>query len=456
MNKINTPIFIEYEIKSREFDGKLLLITHLLNAGFSKIYFGASLPLRTEAISHTNGVYFFKSVWKSEEILYKKLKEQGFILVLLHAEGGIYYKNNRSAIESSFNAEILDYFDYIFVYGNQIKEDIERIHGSQFKLKTIVTGEPRFDLLKPKYRIFFNDQLNRLKKKFNHYILINTSFSLANPHEGYTDLKKYFLDNLTFSQEAKQLYMLKMDFFPKVVNEFVKAINELALYFPNLIFVVRPHPSESENFYKEKFKGTNNIVVKKNGNVAAWILASLGVIHYDCTTGIEALLARKPVISYIPVKDDNVVAWLPIEASKKATELDDLLNEVNNIQKNEYDNTLDPVIKNILIDTINNFTSESAPLITNILSLKVCGSEKSLKTTNYLKCLILNINYNLKIILKCIVKRSNLSVAKFGKIDKKEIRKKIEVLQNILNFNNRVKIKRHTIHSYIICINKTK
>lgn len=450
MKKINNPVFIEYETKSREFDGKLLLITHLLNSGFSKVFFGASIPLRNEAISYTNGIYFFKSVWKSEEKLYIRLKERGFILVLIHAEGGIYYKDNNSSIESAFNREMLKYFDYNFVYGKTIKEDIERIHGSQFSSKTIVAGEPRFDLLKPAYASFFKNEIDRIKNTYNKFILINTSFSLANPHEGYINLKDYFLNNPTFSDEAKKLYLLKMDFFPKVVEEFINAINKLAVSFPDIFFIVRPHPSESEEFYKKKFDGINNIIITNKGNVVPWILASLGIIHYDCTTGIEALLAKKPVISYVPIINNKVVAWLPIEASKKVTALNELKDEVKNILRGNFSDNTDNTTKNILYSTINNFVSESTPIITKSLFFNASNLGKSVEKRKYNKYWIKFVDYNIKIIAKSVLRKKDISSSKFGKTSKNEIRNKIVSIQMIRDFGDKIQIKRHTINSFII------
>ena len=69
--------------------------------------------------------------------------------------------------------------------------------------------------------------------------------------------------------------------------------------------------------------------------VREWIVNAEAVIHYDCTTGIESLIAGKNVISFCPFYDENIVARLPIEISTKFTKIDDLIKFI----KDDYKNT---------------------------------------------------------------------------------------------------------------------
>ena len=109
----NTPIFIPFETKSREFDGKLLLISHLLNAGFKNIFLGSRGRTQKEALSHTNGLFIFKSLSVDDVPFYKLLKKRNYKIALLHVEGGIHYKDNEDSIKSTYPASI---FYYVFKY----------------------------------------------------------------------------------------------------------------------------------------------------------------------------------------------------------------------------------------------------------------------------------------------------------------------------------------------------
>ena len=76
--------------------------------------------------------------------------------------------------------------------------------------------------------------------------------------------------------------------------------------------VVRPHPSENINVWKNKTKNySNNIKIIRSGNIIPWLMASKLVIHNGCTTAIEGTLLDKTVISYRPNKNQNVETYLP-------------------------------------------------------------------------------------------------------------------------------------------------
>ena len=63
---------------------------------------------------------------------------------------------------------------------------------------------------------------------------------------------------------------------------------------------------EKMEIYKKEFKEFNNIEIIREGSAREWIVNSEAVIHYDCSTGIEALIARKNVISFCPFYDEKI------------------------------------------------------------------------------------------------------------------------------------------------------
>lgn len=451
---MNTPIFIEYETKNREFDGKLLLINYLLNAGFTKIYIGAAIPIRNEALSHTNGIYFFKSAWKDEENLYKQLKNRGFLLVLMHAEGGIYSKDNVKSIELLYNKSVIEYFDINFNFGKNIKQDIDKLYGDDKNFKNVISGEPRFDLLKPKFNALFHDSVNNLKNKYNNFILINTNFAVGNHSLGSERVIDLWKNSPILTEDTVNGYIRMMGYQAKVIDEFLSAISYISNRFPEINFIIRPHPSESQNLYIEKFKERKNIIVSKDNNVAIWIIASMGVIHYDCTTGIEAILAEKPVISYIPLVDEKFVAWLPIKTSKQVKNIKELAIQIELIMNHKFDNNNELKYKNLLEDSIFNFKSDSSPIIishilSSINNRNLLTSEFQLRNTT-----VFNIIYNFKAIIKKIIKYEKImqinSADKFGRTSLKEINYKILSLKYILNFSFEFHIRKHTIDSFFI------
>lgn len=91
---------------------------------------------------------------------------------------------------------------------------------------------------------------------------------------------------------------------------------ELALNFPHQRIVLRPHPSESLVFYQQAFASFPTVAVTRDDSVLPWIRAAELVVHSNCTTGIEAVLADRPVLNLLPDCDGRTE--LDVEVAREA------------------------------------------------------------------------------------------------------------------------------------------
>ena len=68
---------------------------------------------------------------------------------------------------------------------------------------------------------------------------------------------------------------------------------------PEVQFVVKPHPDESEKLHREFVAklGLNNVVIVKNVAIKELLIASDVVMNIYSTVGIEALSMGKPLVS---------------------------------------------------------------------------------------------------------------------------------------------------------------
>jgi hypothetical protein len=99
-------------------------------------------------------------------------------------------------------------------------------------------------------------------------------------------------------------------------GEFVVLIKELASAHPERSFVIRPHPSESLEFYKSAFATLGNVEIVRVGNVLTWIRGAAIVLHSNSTSGLEAVLAGRATVNFLPSAADRT--GLDVEVAREA------------------------------------------------------------------------------------------------------------------------------------------
>ena len=89
-------------------------------------------------------------------------------------------------------------------------------------------------------------------------------------------------------------------------DAFKDLIPRLNKAFPDHKLVVRPHPTENQDIYRQIAGRCKGVVVTNEGNVVPWLMATRAVIHNGCTTGVEAFLMGVPAISYRPHINETI------------------------------------------------------------------------------------------------------------------------------------------------------
>lgn len=93
--------------------------------------------------------------------------------------------------------------------------------------------------------------------------------------------------------------------------------------------IIRPHPSESHDPWRQLAAELPNVSVVYEGNIAEWLLAAELLIHNNCTTGVEAYLLGTDTIAYSAFRDEAYDLFLPNALSEEVFELDQLLDAVS-------------------------------------------------------------------------------------------------------------------------------
>ena len=319
-------LILPVETKARELTAKTFLACVAAARGWGVVLGGTKGIVRKNQELLPRGTYLEKSVSPTRKNHCLRIKEVGN-RVSAWCEEGLLYVNADAYRERRIDAECFDLIDYFFAWGEQQADDI--CSGlPRARNKIVLTGNPRFDLLRPELRGIFTRQAEELRRRFGKIILINTRFSAVNinksdPDFDYVAHLKAIGKIKSAAQEA--FWRRYVQLTGQVYPFFLELLPLLSREFSDHTIIVRPHPAENHAPWIEKSKDLPNVRVIFEGSVNEWLLAAKIMIHNNCMTGVEAFLLERPAISYRPVKDEAVEDALPDQVSLQASSAEELL-----------------------------------------------------------------------------------------------------------------------------------
>lgn len=331
-------IFIPVETKVRELHAKILLSCYAAEAGFSVIL-GMQAELLWMVKFLPRGVYVEKGVATQKIPETRLLKGLGNKIVAW-CEEGLVIVDQESYARDRVSSEVFSMLDLFFAWGNVQEEAIARKMGPEAD-KIVIAGNPRFDLLREPYRAVFSSDARKLKQEHGRFLLINTNFGLFNNFFG----PDYFIEKVMRAKgrirDAKHEKFFRdwVNHVGKVYEKFIDLLPVLSRSFPEHKIILRPHPSENHDSWKNAVQGLANVEVIHKGNAIPWILASDVLIHNSCTTGVEAHVLGKPVVAYRPVFSDLYEFELPRVVSIPAFTPQETVDRISEILDGNYGET---------------------------------------------------------------------------------------------------------------------
>lgn len=340
MQKTISPrrwLILPIDTKERELYGKILLAIIAAEKGWGIIIGSVGGTIRTKQTRLPRGIFIEKSITPSMISRINQAKANGN-RVSAWSEEGLIYINRDDYRERRLGQRPFAELDYYFAWGKQEAENIYSIIGHADSKKVVVSGNPRFDLLRQEWRKIFNISAKALHERYGSIILITTKFGLCNNRRGLNG--KDYIDHMRSigkitSQEQERLMYRAVDWERQGFLYFLKLIPVISQYYKNHTIIVRPHPSEDHTPWLEKANELGNVEVVFEGNANEWIMAADVLIHNNCTTGIEAFLLERPNISYQPFKDEAVESALVNKISYQACSEEELIAIVRRIINNE-------------------------------------------------------------------------------------------------------------------------
>lgn len=296
-------LLLPIENQVRELDPRLLLASIAASRGLPTVI-GPIQEIDFNISSYPGGLYLSKSMLPGRLEIFRIMSRLGIVIsaldeeALVHLPPEIYYSRRLCP-------EAMAYVTHLFAWGRD-NADLWRQY-SHFPAtgKVHVTGNPRNDMLRPEIRIFYETEVAELRKNFGNFILVNTNFNHVNafypslnlflPKTNQDEAPKFgkAAKGMTLDY-AQGLWEHKNSLF----RDFQKLISALDRAFPDYAIVVRPHPIENQDVYREIASQCKRVHVTNEGNVVPWLMAAKALIHNGCTTGVEAYVIGVPAISY--------------------------------------------------------------------------------------------------------------------------------------------------------------
>jgi len=333
-------LYLPIETIAREFDAKCLLAHRALQRKYEIIIGKRSSVFRQLALSRKTGIYLDKSMPR-DAADFGILKKAGVLPVVLDEEG-LFFTRDKD-IKFRIFPEALPHIGKLFTWGNKQKELTLEFANEHIAPEQIeITGNPRFDLLRPEYNNLFKKRAGKIKKDHGRFVLINSNFTLGNLHPEYGDPTEYLRKMARIKYKEDEIYYQNMYLYKKsLMEQYVQLIEKIVPLFPKIKFIVRPHPSERHETWKEELKNIPNAECIFEGSANEWIYASECLIHSGCTTGVEAWIMRKPVIRYNPQNSSVFESEFPNRFGYYASSPDEVANYIEKLMEGKLADTFE-------------------------------------------------------------------------------------------------------------------
>ena len=436
--------FFPIETISREIDYKLLIASSL-EKDVGAIVFAHHDFVDKLIMSSYSGVYFGKNIMNPKKNkLYKKAKNNNFIIAHLDEEGGIYQglqTDIESFIDTRLNIQSMNADDIVFTWGKFQKNYFKLKVPSKNSPNIFSTGHPKFDYLRKELPLMYSEEKDNLINEYGEFILVCTTFGFSLSPYGYED---------TFSErngygiseyKTKRLVEEWSEQMHKTAH-FIELIHIISNQFPDKKIIVRNHVAEDKNFYTSSLKGLNNVIIENKGNSIAWINSAKLVIHNGSTTGLEAYLLKKPVINYVFRDNPKYDSMITDKIGFKCYNEKEVIEVINKINNNQIFNNKN-LFNNFDRDVLQNLNSQNDSTITDQLNLIIKNKLKQKKiNVSLLKIYYFEFIYSLLNKIKYPIRkyffrskyRKFLADQKsFGGFDKASILDKIKRIEKVTN-----------------------
>ena len=373
-------IYIPLEIVVRELQAHLLFASIAASEGHQVLIASSSdLWLYKRLKLLKSGSFLFKNVNvpRSSEKMYKSLIKDSFDLYCHEQEPPILYDTfkNYLHVRNIYNNQFLP-FKAVFCWG---KRDTKGYKDFFKKNKNIFvnTGSPRSDLWNKNFQpLRNNSDIENMKS----YFLVISNFGSSMGNRNWTEWLSVGRKNETITSKKDEDELIKFILQDSAIAiNIVQAIRYLAKEYPEKNIIVRPHPGDDiKNWHNIARKFKNIYVVDTEIPLSSWISKASVIIQNGCTSALEAVYQKKPVISFGSQRDSGSIA-IPSKVSLICEKIDDLKNKIEVSLSNEKYLPTQTKSEKLLKEIISNYGNSSFKMLKTMNDRS--NFEKTIKIT---------------------------------------------------------------------------
>lgn len=427
-------LYIPLEVYIRELRGHLLLAISAVSKGNQVLIASPNdIWLYKRLSILPKGSYLIKNmnIPTQSRDQYQKFLDDDFDLYCQEQEPSTLFKNFEDFLKLlKIKSDQMLPFKGVFCWGKRDTNGYKNFFKSNDDI-FYNTGSPRVDLWNKKYLPL--RQVNYVKK-LKPYILFVSNFGILMGKNHWIDHIKNLL-HLQLIKNDNDLESFIQNFQEDnyVGYEMVLAIKRISNKFPDLNIVIRPHPTEKTKYWKTLFNNEKNIIIASNTDpLTSWISHASIVIHNGCTSAIETIIQKIPLISHGPDRKHSKV-YIPNSLgirTKNIMELEKAITDIvstNSIGNSQYES------ENKLKDIISYDNCDSANQIIDIINEKSnFGTEIKITYFDIIKMRIVRSFKNLTDNTRRLFGNNNLVDVDY-KINRRDVKSDVKILSKILN-----------------------
>lgn len=312
--------FIETEVQARELERGLLL--GMLAAREGHDVFLTPAPMTAVQAARSGGhIIHVNSLTSARLDQYESVTRLGNVITAQDEENFLAGSRTEVAVQ----------------YGNRASgraaQLVERVHSwgpidHEIIVQTaremdevlVPTGGARVDFWREDLDGFYRPRRSWIPE--DRYVLIASPFSTAlmprRPWDDYVMRRERGYSNPI----ADAQWFRRLGEAWGALGHLVAAVRAMAGRHPDMRFVLRPHPIESDAAWAAFLAGLSNVEVRREGAVGHWVKHATAVLTMGDTVTYESVAMGTPTINFLP--DDFCEDALPAAFGTKATTVADV------------------------------------------------------------------------------------------------------------------------------------